>query len=383
MKYIKFTVLFIFLFSFDVCSEELPSCVYWEELDQVSDDYFYDNNVDTSSACASAKGSSCACGQSTGAAGYYRCYYIDSIAQYYVTCQDCVDVEPDSVCDGGDCPDADEDGTPDACDDCPDDPAVQTLDEYRYYLDSACDGVYDGMTTGEYCGSCSETCSGGDQECSGSKDNIAVTSMGIGCCSNFGPTTPPPCELDENCERESDCECPDGANACDECECTCPDGSDSCEECQKPDCECGEGILHCEECQGGGGPDDPYEPGDPDPNEPGQPAEIPDEVQIGECIISLVEFKQWIVSDESFPFNFVYVIYSVLSPLYSISPSPPNFSIDLSPDSSGIAMAFNIDFEPYDIYASFIRGILSFGIVLSFVFYGIQRYANLSGVVRF
>jgi hypothetical protein len=381
MKYIKFIALFIFLFpvcSFSqTCSPvDMSWSSTWDRHVEV-----FDTQEEAQAYCDSMSFPSDSC--SDGASnepcnsnpGYFFCWENDyaNNDQYFAAY--CLGLS-------GDCPDADEDGTPDACDDCPDDPAIQTLDEYRYYLDETCDGVYDGMTTGEYCGSCSETCDGGDQECQGSKESIAVTSMGIGCCSNFGSTTPPPCVLDENCERESDCECPDGSNACDECECTCPDGSDSCEECQKPDCECGEGILHCEECQGGGGGGG--EPGDPEePNLPGEPAEIPDEVQVGECIISLIEFKQWIVSDESFPFNFVYAIYGVLGPLYNISPSIPQFSVDLSPDSSGISLAFDIDFAAYDSYATFVRNIQAFGIVLAFVFYGIKRYSALSGVVRY
>ncbi len=133
---------------------------------------------------------------------------------------------------------------------------------------------------------------------------------------------------------------------------------------------------------GNGGPGDPQDPGSPgSPDGPDSPDPIPDEILIGDCIISLVEFKQWLGSPDAFPFNFVYSLYEVLSPLFALSPGVPNLSFSFG--GSGFEtgdISITPYLEPLDPYVRFMRNCVGFALVFSFVTYGLKRYRNLNGI---
>ncbi len=121
-----------------------------------------------------------------------------------------------------------------------------------------------------------------------------------------------------------------------------------------------------------------------DPNDPPGPT-IPGEIVIGDCTVDITSLKAWLLSDDSFPFNFIWRIYTVISPLLDLSPEPPvlefDFSLDPSSKYSWVPdrVPLKFDFTQFDFLAKLLRYFEIAGLCLAFAFYGMKRYRNFTG----
>ncbi|XCN71881.1 MAG: hypothetical protein Q3M24_16450 [Candidatus Electrothrix aestuarii] len=332
---------------------------------------------------------------------------------------DCPDSDGDGIYDccgdGGECEDSDGDGTPDACDACPDDPAISEKEICSYEVDSYCDGVSD-YQVGAVCGTYTTSC-GDDDGCKSNGDQYYEESgseCGFTCCEEVGCETVR-CDVDpETCEprtcdcpegqetcaecKDPDCSCDDGSDTCAECQlpneddsggdpasdgCECPDGEDVCSQCQDPDCTCDDGSTEpCAECQ--------YPPPSVPPGGGGGSDLLPDEIQVGDCIIDLTDIKEYLSSPDSFPFNYFSSLLGVFSPLISDG-SPPIIDLTIPLDSASSysyipdKLGGIVDFSEYSFLSSVvsvIRFVLDLVLLLSLVSYFIARYHNFHGISR-
>ena len=159
-----------------------------------------------------------------------------------------------------------------------------------------------------------------------------------------------------------------------------PDGQDPCPQNPNPDC------TDPNDGDGDGIPDgqDPC-PQNPNPNctdpdhPPPETPEIPGEIIVGDCTFDLTSFKEWLNTDSSFPFNLMFRLVALITPLFDLTPAPPVF--DISIDASAISgrfsyipsvIAFSWDFTTYDIYAKILRAVEILSIVIAVVSYGLN-----------
>ena len=231
---------------------------------------------------------------------------------------------------------------------------------------------------------------------------------GCECPDSDGDGSPD--DVCEECQKPDDCECPDNNgdgnpdNACDQCQCFCPDGGTLCAECQKPGCECPDsdgdgspdagpcaeceaphdcvcpdGTTSCAQCDEGGDGGDGGDDGGGDDgfDDPGD--ELPDEIQVGDCTVDITAFKQWLVTGDAFPFNFLYRLMEVLDPILSFDGQLTNQTIEID-NISGWGYSFTIPFEDYNSIASLIRWCFRVTIVITVISYGISRYNSISGI---
>ncbi len=166
-----------------------------------------------------------------------------------------------------------------------------------------------------------------------------------------------------------------------------PDDKDPCPNNPDPNC------TDPQDTDGDGTPDnqDPCptnpDPNCKDPNDPPKPPppDIPGEIVIGDCTIDISSLKAWLLSDDSFPFNFIWRIYTVISPLLDLSPEPPvlefDFSLDPSSKYSWVPdrVPLKFDFTQFDFLAKLLRYFEIAGLCLAFAFYGMKRYRNFTG----
>jgi hypothetical protein len=389
----SFSLFFLLLFLpsavFAVeCFDGCGSCAFFEEKLTSTSNHFLDSTYSDVSAlessCQSDNGGtpcSCHCGNHPWAGYYHWCYRwqnFPSVAAYYVLCQDCGS-DYDSatgLCPScGGCPDSDSDGSPDTCDPCPDDPNISQSEICIHSVTSTCGGAGT-YVAGDTCGYTETSCTGSPVLNQADEKYIPdEQDGGWHCCEQTGCYAKP-CEVD-----------PD---TCEETGCVCPDGSESCAECQDPDCVCPDGSPDCIECQVPDDPANPYNPngsgGTPgDPSEPGTGdpgSKIPDEIQVGACVFDLRDIKAYLLSEESFPFNFMYELYSVLQPLFNASGGPPVFNLEITPDNGkwdffSSPVSITIDFEEYPLLNSFaglVRWLQILIIVVMVISYAITRY---------
>ncbi|MGR0479852.1 MAG: thrombospondin type 3 repeat-containing protein [Candidatus Electronema sp. V4] len=117
-----------------------------------------------------------------------------------------------------------------------------------------------------------------------------------------------------------------------------PDSQDPCPQNPNPDCTDpnggdGDGIPDSEDpCPQNPNPNC-TDPDNPPPDIP--PPEIPDDIIIGPCAVDITNLKAWILSEDSFPFNFIYRIYSITSPLFFMEPEAPVIETAIPLDPSG------------------------------------------------
>ncbi len=189
----------------------------------------------------------------------------------------------------------------------------------------------------------------------------------------------------------ADCNDTDGDGQCDDTEDTdgdgIPDSRDPCPNNPDPNCK-------GPDTDGDGTPDneDPCpanpDPNCKDPNDPPKPPppDIPGEIVIGDCTVDITSLKAWLLSDDSFPFNFMWRIYSIFSPLFSMEPQAPviETAIPLDPSSkySWIpdSYAISINFSFLDPIALVVRQLEILGMAYIFALYGFHRYRSFAGV---
>jgi hypothetical protein len=351
-----------FLFFYEETLAQLPSCSCLTDgyaSIGITDLHYYDNVDDLHAAAPNTD--YCWSGVSSDFPECGELYFCSDLASSrWLLCSD-------------GCTDSDGDGTPDSCDICPDDPDESQQRICNFQVTSTCDGVGT-YSAGDICGTSSPDCDGNLSFTPAGDQYVSNGDQGWACCELTGCYSKP-CEVDpDTCEPK---------------ECACPDGGTSCAECQDPDCECPDGSEHCEECQlpggnggdGGDGGTDPHvEPPVPDPQEL-----LPDEVELGPCTVSLLEIKQYLLSDDSFPFNYVYAIYGVLNPLFSVStPEGFQFSFVLFPETpilGSYTLEFNsADYPTFNLIGKIIR--FSFAVLILFPLFSffLKRYRNLFGV---
>jgi hypothetical protein len=363
---------------------------------------------------------------------------------------DCPDSDEDGIYDccgdGSPCEDSDNDGSPDSCDPCPDDPSITHKEICVYKVNNYCDGLGT-LRTGNVCGTSTTSCDGED-DCSSNGDEYVFegtsSDCSFACCSKESCYTVA-CEVDPVTCKAKSCECPNGEDTCEECKaagCECPDGGDSCEECQlpktcecpegstvpcaecqKPDCTCDDGTSDpCAECQyptpsGDDGtcicsdgstacaecqdpdctcPDDeefcescqkPLPPStDPIPYFP--TGEFPDSLSVGGCFIDLAEMKEWLLGDESFPFNFIYAFNSLIQPLVESSYSDDVLlTYSLVPPGDiyfqDYEMVFDLSEYPALVAVGrFVNWCITMTLVFSMIVYSVKRYHNFHGLSR-
>lgn len=167
-----------------------------------------------------------------------------------------------------------------------------------------------------------------------------------------------------------------------------PDSTDPCP--QNPDPACTDPDQPGPDSDGDGLPDntDPCpqnpNPNCTDPNIPPGP-DIPGDIVIGDCAVDITALRAWILSDDSFPFNLLYRVYSIISPLFALTPAPPviEFEIPIDPSSrySWVPdkLPVRIDFVSFDIYAIFLRWLEAVAVAWAFAKYGIGRFRNFAG----
>lgn len=167
-----------------------------------------------------------------------------------------------------------------------------------------------------------------------------------------------------------------------------PNSQDPCPQNPNPDCtdpndSDGDGIPDDQDpCPQNPNPDC-TDPDNPPPDIP--PTEIPDDIPIGPCTVDITDLKAWLLSEDSFPFNFIYRIYSITSPLFFIEPQAPVIETAIPLDPSGQyswipdSYAIMIDFSFLDPIATVVRQLEMLGIALAFAFYGLRRYRNFAG----
>ncbi len=148
---------------------------------------------------------------------------------------------------------------------------------------------------------------------------------------------------------------------------------------------CADGSVPDKDTDGDGIPDstDPC-PNNPNPNckDPNNPPPnnpvLPDSLNIGGCDVDITALKAWLLSDSSFPFNFIYRVYSILSPLFTAEPQPPVIEIDIPLDPGGryswVPDHFPLKIDFLDPFAIFIRGLELVGIAWLLAQYGLKKY---------
>lgn len=154
-----------------------------------------------------------------------------------------------------------------------------------------------------------------------------------------------------------------------------PDGSDPCPTDQ--------------DCDDDGKPDkdDPC-PQNPNPNctDPDNPGpDIPGDIIIGDCTVDITSLKAWLLSEDSFPFNILYRVYSIASVFFNAEPAAPVFEFDIPMDPNGSnswvpdLQHVKIDLAPFNSIAYILRIGESLLIAWGFALYGKRRLQSFSG----
>lgn len=115
----------------------------------------------------------------------------------------------------------------------------------------------------------------------------------------------------------------------------------------------------------------------------------PDEVTVGECVVAITDLKAWLVTDESFPFNFFYAFYEAIQFVFEYDPIDDSYVLPFEwPIGSYFPASWNlpekidirIDLTPFNnvaLLAKFFLGLLLFW---GFGFYGLKRLRNFTGI---
>jgi hypothetical protein len=287
----------------------------------------------------------------------------------YLACPECPDENGDGKCDEeSDCEDADDDGTPDACDFCPENPEIseKQIGIYRWNGDPE-----------------EDQCGASLFKCDGSVSYYGVVSENC----KYSELKVESCEVNEDCEavRDSDGDgIPDSEDD--------DDDNDGIPDADDPDSN-GNGIPDDEEEPDGGDgkdsdgdgipdvddpdddndgipdEDDPYPTGNPpDPTE-----ELPDVLEIAGCKIDITAIKAIVSADNGkFPFNFMWAFSQALNPFFYLRGSEAPV-IDYTINMGGYSKRLDINLERFNGIATVCR---FFGFMLM-AFYSIQFFNKL------
>lgn len=263
-------------------------------------------------------------------------------------------------CNGADCQDADDDGTPDACDFCPDNPNVseKQIGIYRWNGDPN-----------------EDQCGASLYQCDGSVSYYGV----IADNCNYVDLQVEECEVGDDCEavRDSDGDgIPDSEDD--------DDDNDGIPDSEDPDAN-GNGVPDSEETNGGSGGggdtldtdgdgipdvDDPDDDNDgipdkddpfPKGEEPPDPTnELPDVIDILGCKIDISKAKSVVSPDNGkFPFNWLWAFHTALNPLFYIGQSEaPDVNWEIN--FFGYSRKVDLNLKRFDNIAMMIRFFLAF-----------------------
>lgn len=283
----------------------------------------------------------------------------------------------DDVQCNADCPDEDEDGTPDACDFCPDNPEVseKQIGIYRW----------NGDPNEGQCGASLYKCDGSVSYHGVIADHCKYVEFKV-----------EECEVGDDCEavRDSDGDgIPDSEDD--------DDDNDGIPDSEDPDAN-GNGVPDSEETNGGSGGsggtldtdgdgipdvDDPDDDNDgipdkddpfPKGEEPPDPtADLPDTMDILGCKIDIRSFKKVIdPNNGSFPFSWIWSFHIALNPLFYIGQSEAPV-LDYTINFFGYSRKLDLNLQRFNTTAAIIRWFGGMLVFYHFLLFGNRVYIKV------
>ncbi len=295
-------------------------------------------------------------------------------------------------CKPGSCPDTDEDGVVDECDDCPSDPNVQYLDHEQWFTTADTIIIKGDKTTvvadGYKCDECVDSCTGPEVTCTPYSPFSTWADVEKYCAMDPG-AAPPECDIAKCAHGEADTDGDGIPNSQD------PDiDGDGIPNDEDDDMD-GNGIADSsEDVDGDGIPDgvDKFnnlldkdcdgisDDVDDDDDGDGTPDDEDDErKEDEECLHTVDQFNVWARSADAFPINWITALLELMGPLASMTPEPP--VMVYSVHASGIDL--DLPLEQPSVVIAFIPYIRNaFGVYLVSILWGFfrDRWFGLHGV---